>query len=177
MPRVKKQTARADIYRIGLNKKDPSTKSGFRKDRSKPKDENDEILIPKGSIYYMWSFRFGGTFRSLVMPRPSQLTQSDFLTTIYGWQENLEDFDTDNAEDLNEYRDNIVEDVETLIEETQEKLDNMQDYNLAETPTGELLQERIDALEEYKNELESFEADEDDVETSLEDLKQISLEI
>lgn len=157
--------------------KDDKTKSGFRIDRSKPRDENDKVIIPKGSIYYKWSFRYGGTFRSLVKPKPSQLTQSDFLSTVYSWQENLEVFETEDFEEVNEYRDNLIEDVDQLLEETQEKLENMQEYNLGESPNAELLQDRIEALENYKNDLENFEADESNVLNSLEELKQIYLEL
>jgi len=30
--------------------------------------------IKKGDSYWKWSFRFGGTFKSLTKPQPSQLT-------------------------------------------------------------------------------------------------------
>ncbi len=46
--------------------------------------------IAKGDTYYKWSFRFGGTHKSLTYPRPSQLTQSK-LSDPLAQQEAAED--------------------------------------------------------------------------------------
>ena len=47
--------------------------------------------IKKGEMYFHWKFRYGGKHRSKVRPRSSQLTQSDFLSQMYGIQEEIED--------------------------------------------------------------------------------------
>ena len=73
MPKVFKQKARTDIYAQGA-RIEAKTKKGYKIDRSKPFDDKDKVIIPKGSIYYMWPFRFGPTYRSLTPPKPSQLT-------------------------------------------------------------------------------------------------------
>jgi len=47
--------------------------------------------IKVGDSYYWWKFRFGGKHISRYWPRPSQLTQSEFYSTLYGCQETIED--------------------------------------------------------------------------------------
>lgn len=157
MPRVHKQKARKDIYSFGGKVEDKSTKSGYRADKSIPRDENDTILIPAGSTYYKWTFRYGGTKRSLAYPKPSQLTQSAFLQTVYSWSEN--ELATESLSDVKPFIEIRKEEVDQLREETQNSLDNMPD-SLQYSPTGELLQERIDALDKMYSELENIEVEE-----------------
>jgi len=156
MPKVHQQIARKNIYARGLRIPDEKTKSGERIDRSQPADEGDFILIPAGKIYYKWTFRYGGTHRSLTRPRPSQLTQSEFLSTVYDIGERLGDMTVEDLPEAEAGIEEIREELENLRDETQEKLDNMP-YQLQEAPTGQLLQGRIESLEEMISELEGIE--------------------
>lgn len=57
--------------------------------------------IAKGDTYYKWSFRYGGTHKSLTYPRPSQLTQSklsDPLAQVEAVEDMLNERDTTPAE-------------------------------------------------------------------------------
>ena len=72
--------------------------------------------------------------------------------------EQIEDFSTDTAEDLSEFAENIKTDFEDLRDTTQESLDNMPE-NLQYSPTAELLQERVDSLENGISEIESIDFD------------------
>ena len=47
--------------------------------------------IKKGDTYYWWKFYKGPLYRSLSYPKRSQLTQSEYLSTIYETQEELEE--------------------------------------------------------------------------------------
>lgn len=116
-------------------------------------------------MYFMWSFRYGGTHRSLVRPKPSQLTQSDFLQRVYTWDENPIDCEQ-NWEDVQAAIQERIEEIQELRDETEEKLYNMPEQ-LQYAPTGEMLQSRMDSLEEMISEYENFEVDED---TDLEEL-------
>lgn len=114
--------------------------------------------IKKGDTYYWWKFRFGGKIKSKTYPRRSQLTQSGFLQTLYELQDNMS-FDRENIEDD---RDSLVGELESLRDECQDSLDNMPEHLQESSSSGELLQERIDALEEWISELENVDIDIDE---------------
>lgn len=118
-----------------------------------------EFGIKKGDTYYWWKFRFGSVHKSKTYPKPSQLTQSAFLGTLYGIQESLS-FDRD---DLGASVETLTSEIEQLRDECQDSLDNMPEHLQDTSSSGELLTERIEALEEWANELEGIdlEIDED----------------
>lgn len=113
--------------------------------------------IKAGESYYWWKFRFGGKRVSRTRPKASQLTQSSFLSTLYDIQDLLASPPQDDS--LPDFRDDIVSQLEDLKGECEDSLSNMPD-SLQYSPTGELLQERIDALESAISELEGIELDE-----------------
>ena len=118
----------------------------------------DNSVCKKGESYYWWKFRYGRKRLSLTYPKRSQLTQSNFLSQLYDLQDNME---FDRAE-LEMSRDGITEQIQCLRDECQESLDNIPEH-LQCAPTGELIQERIDALESWESEFENvdIEFDED----------------
>lgn len=115
-----------------------------------------EYGIKKGETYYWWAFRFRGKQMSKTYPRPSQLTQSGFLSEWLSIEERIEDLTEVTQDDIYE----IKSQLEELRDETQEKFDNMPE-SLQEGSTGELLQQRIDRCDEVISELEDIEIDED----------------
>ncbi len=126
------------------------------------KARKDNPVAKAGEPYYWWKFRYGGKHYSKTPPRPSQLTQSEFLGGVYSAQEQLED-----CEDLEQLRDTIEEvkgNIEALGEEQSDKLYAMPD-SLQSGPTGELLENRQSQCEEFCSELENIdtEFDEDEV--------------
>lgn len=156
MPRVTSHKARTDLYSRGLRTPNPANKSGFTFDRSKPADENDKVLIAKGQTYYRWKFKKGGERLSLTYPKRQQLTQSDFLQQVWDIEDRLAEWTVEgHGQDELE---SMVSDLESLRDETQEKLDNMPE-GLQQGATGELLQERVDALEEMISEIENISLD------------------
>ena len=148
-------------------------------DRTLPADENDLVFIEVGESYYWWALYNGPKQFSKTHPKPSQLTQSSFLSEFYSYCEEVSEYDCDDKDEFESYRDDMVSNLENLRDRRQESLDNMPD-SLQTAPTGELLQERIDALEELIPELENieieeiseFEYDEDNEDLDEEEQKQ-----
>lgn len=127
------------------------------------KARKDNPVCKRGESYFWWKFRYGGKRFSLTRPRPSQLTQSAYYGTLRGMVEGIEDYEVSDFDDFETLKDDITSQLDDLRSETQDSLDNMPE-SLQYSPTGELLQERIDALEnaEYDMDVDEFEFDEED---------------
>lgn len=109
--------------------------------------------ISKDEKHYTWVLFTGAgsrTCRQKTPPRRSQLTTSEYLSSLYGIEENLE-----SMTQLSEL-DDIIEDLRNLCSETQDRLDNMPE-GLQSSPTGELLQNRINGIETAISELEDMQ--------------------
>lgn len=172
MPKVETRKARTDIYERGVKIPDSKTKSGYRRDKSQPHPEGDTKLVEKGQTYYTWSFRFGPTHISLTPPKPSQLTQSAFKSTVLDIEERIGSIEGDDPGGLDAERNDIIGELESLRDETQGSLENMPE-GLQQGDTGQMLQERIDALEGAISELEGIdldyeEPDDDEIRNDLE---------
>lgn len=116
----------------------------------------DNPVCKKGESYYWWKFRYGGKRYSLTRPRPSQLTQSSYFSQLRGLVEQIEDTAIADNDDFTSLRDEVASELQTIGSEAQESLDNMPE-SLQYSPTGELLQERVDACENASSEVESVE--------------------
>jgi uncharacterized protein YjbJ (UPF0337 family) len=120
------------------------------------KDVNEKIK--KGDSYYWWKFRYGSKLVSTTYPRPQQLTQSSFLITIYDLQDQQGDISATDTDELEGARDELRDAVQELLDTTQESFENIPE-SLQEAPSGELLTERIDSLENWVQELDDFDTD------------------
>lgn len=107
--------------------------------------------IKKGDKYFYWKIKTGPASgyacRSLTRPTPSQLN-TGFAGTIGEIEASI-----DAAEDVDGVR-SVAEEIRTLGEEQQEKLDNMPE-GLQQGDTGQLLQERAEGCESWAGEIES----------------------
>lgn len=113
--------------------------------------------ISIGDSYFWWKFRFGGKRVSKTYPKQSQLTQSEFLGTIYDIQDRINDIEYDNSgTEVAE----IIELLNELGDEQGDKIYNMPE-SLQSSPTAELLQERCDYCCEMADELEAIELEPD----------------
>jgi len=130
----------------------------------KAREDYPDAGIKKGDSYYWWAFQYGPMVRSKTAPKPSQLTQSEFLSTVYDINERLESLSAETAEGLESEVMCICDDIENLKGETEDKLGNMPEQ-LQQAQTGEMLQGRIDALDEMISNLQSVSYD--DVPESL----------
>lgn len=128
--------------------------------------------IKAGESYYWWKFRYGGKRYSKTYPKQSELTQSSFLSQLYDLQDRLSDAGSlSSQEELESFRDDLVSDIESLKDECQSHLDNMPEHLQESSSSGELLNERISALEEWISELENvdIDIDEDHLRSEAED--------
>jgi len=142
----------------------------------------DNPVCKKGESYYWWKFRYGGKHYSLTYPRPAQLTQSAYKGNLYNICDTQGNFSIDTSAYEGDFEDRLeqmkadaisqLEEIQSSIQEArdecQESLDNMPEQ-LQYAPTGELLQERIDALENVDNEIDSASSEIDSVELDLTD--------
>lgn len=173
------KSAQKDIYTHGKRVTYTSQK-GKREgqelsklDRTIPADEKDMVFIAKGESYYWWQFQNSPKHFSKERPKQSQLTQSNYLSQLYTIQEQMDDFAPESAEDIESFVDTIKSDLESLKDETESSLENMPE-SLQSSPTGELLQERIDALDNAISEFDGIdfdyeEPDEDAIKDELKD--------
>lgn len=158
--------AQKDIYLVGKIVKYESKKGKragqtlSKRDRTIPADEGDRILIAKGESYYWWQFMNGPLNVSKTAPKPSQLTQSNYLSQLYSIQEDIAEWNPVDQDEVEAGVGDFKERLESLRDECQESKDNMPD-SLQDSPTGELLQERIDACEEAISEFENIDTDYD----------------
>jgi hypothetical protein len=88
-------------------------------------------------------------------PKRSELTQSEFLATVWDIEDRLEAL-SDPAE-----LESIIEDIRQVGEEQTEKRDNMPE-GLQDAPTGELLEQRADMCEDWANNLEQEDPPDED---------------
>jgi len=125
-----------------------------------------ESLIKVGEEYYRFSLSRFQALRILCLackPTRSQMTGSEFLSTMYA----IEDDEIRGvtieaiAEDGQNVLDNIVGQLEELRDETEEKRENMPEQ-LQDAPTGEILQNRVDSVEEMLSELEDIDLEIDE---------------
>ena len=121
--------------------------------------------VAKGDTYYGWSLPMGGTFRaykSKTMPKPRQLTTSEFQISRLDLEDRINALSTDMSfDDIRSEVESIAEDIKSLGEEQTEKFDNMPE-GLQSGPSGELLEGRASACEEWAEGLEEVDTDGDD---------------
>lgn len=121
--------------------------------------------IKKGDKHYKWKIKqtYGGIeYRSLTYPRRSQLTSSEYLSQQYDFEDAIQE-----ASDPEEFR-SIASDVENLGSEQEEKLNNMPE-GLQQGHTGELLEERRQACEDWASAINDAA---DELETKLNELEE-----
>lgn len=118
-----------------------------------------KVLIKKGQEYWWWTTRrtvgkkwVKTIHRSSTKPRQSQLVSSPFQRTILGIQEDLETL-SGSAQEVQASIEYAITEIESLKDETDTALENIPEA-LRESPTGELLQQRIDGLEGWASSLQ-----------------------
>lgn len=138
--------------------------------------------IKAGDEYWYVKFRFGGKRYFKQYPRRSQTTQSAFYSTL--WE--IEDGSIAGmtaSDDLKDQCESVAQELRDLADECQSSLDNMPE-GLQQGSSGEMLQERISALEAAADEFESIdfddredgESDEDFWDRKLQEAHDISID-
>lgn len=114
--------------------------------------------IKPGEKYYEWSFRYGGTHRqhaSHGSPKASQLTQSKMSAAYAAIEAAEEDVaKATTADEMASALSSCAEEIDNVYQEYSDSLDNMPDGLRQAAEDGEV-GERMQALEEFKAELES----------------------
>lgn len=121
---------------------------------------SDKKEVKIGDPYYWWKFRFGARKTSTTYPKPQQLTQSSFMQSLYDIQDMISALSP--AEGLDDELQNIVSEIQNLLDEQQSSLENMPEHLQESSSSGQMLQERIDALESWISDLEGINADIDE---------------
>jgi hypothetical protein len=126
----------------------------------KARKDYPEANIKKGDSYYWWKFPYGGKQKSKTAPRPSQLTQSGYLGTIRDLVQDFSfpEYNTDDPTCIESEVEEVRSTLEELKEECESSLEEMPEQLRESSQAGELLQERIDALENAISELESIDS-------------------
>jgi hypothetical protein len=124
----------------------------------KAQKDYPEFGIKKGDSYWHWAFAFGPKYKSKTQPTRSQLTRSNFLSTLYSIEDGISNAfkECTTSDDLESSMEQLISDIEELRDETQNSLDNMPSQ-LQDADSGQLLQERIDALESWVSDLQSID--------------------
>lgn len=94
--------------------------------------------------------------------RGSELTNSEYIGAI---SDLIEDLDVYSIDDI----DNLINELENIRDNEQDKLDNMPD-SLQYSPTGEIIQTRIDNTENAIDELETVKSEIEEQFNSIEDI-------
>lgn len=109
--------------------------------------------IKKGEKHYHWKRKTGPysskEYRQLTPPRIEQLTSSSYRIATHYIAEAI------NAVALPDDIDGVIEQLETLRDEQQEKFDNMPD-GLQQGDTGQLLEQQAQAADDAVSELETI---------------------
>lgn len=127
-------------------------------DRNQPADENDEILINVGESYWTWCFYGGQPIYSKTKPRQSQLTNNSFKQELYSIQESVEDFSPEDPDEVGEFVEELISNLEELRDTCQESFDNIPEQ-LQEGNSGQILQERIENLDDVIYNLENIDTE------------------
>lgn len=110
--------------------------------------------IKKGDSYYWWQFAFRERQVSKVKPRRSQLTQSEYLGTMYDHEDAFNAIDrTQDPSDIAGELRSMAEEIRSFGEEQQGKYDNMPD-GLQQGETGQLLETRAQECEAIADSLD-----------------------
>lgn len=121
--------------------------------------------IAKGEMYYYTKIKTGPrssrVMRSKTPFKRSQLTQSEYLSQLYDWEDSKAEIGS--MEDAQQFAD----DIRALGEEQQEKLDNMPE-GLQQGSTGEMLTERAEACESAAAEIEEIISEWEDAKSTWE---------
>ena len=130
--------------------------------------------ISKGDTYYWWKFPYGSRIMSLIYPKRGQLTKSPYKSSAYDIDDNIQALE--DPEELS----SIADEIGGLRDEAQDALDNMPEHLQETSSSGETLQQYVDDLDGWYQELDAIdiEVDADLKDGELEDrLEEILTEI
>lgn len=131
--------------------------------------------IEKGEEYWRLEFAFSRPIvRAIEHPfSRSETTQSEYLSSLYSLQDNAEQPDTDSIEagdsTVSTWIEDLKTDLEDLRDECEERRSNMPEHLQDASGPGEILTERIDALESAIDEMDDAHYDAENAEEEMND--------
>lgn len=119
-----------------------------------------EAGIKKGESYYWWCFFRQRKQMSKTRPKPSQVTPNETISSVLALVEDLEGCEESWSEDD---RDELVNQLESIRDEEQEKFDNLPE-GFQQGQTGMDIEDRISTIDQWIDDLGSidFEAENED---------------
>lgn len=122
----------------------------------KARKDYPEDGISKGDTYYWWKFNFTKIrIKSKTYPKRSQLTRSPYLSSAYSIDDNIQALE--DPEGLS----GITDEIEGLKDEAQEALDNMPEHLQETSESGQTLQQYVDDLDGWYQELDTIDIEVD----------------
>lgn len=125
------------------------------------KARKDNPVAKKGESYYWWQPAFSFKRYSKEMPPRSQYaTQSAFLSALYDLEDNITNrFDgVSDADEIQSVVHEIRDELQELYDQCEESFNNIPEQ-LQYASAGELLQERIDNLDQWMNDIDCIECE------------------
>lgn len=135
-------------------------KSYYQKARKEYKCSKCGKVINPGDHYYKIEEMYRATrYRcEHCKPERSELTGSEYYSWLWDLQDHLEERYDLRSE---ECKDELYSELENVRDELQDKWDNIPE-SLQYSPNAEMIQERIDSLDDAMNELDNLEYPEKD---------------
>jgi len=113
--------------------------------------------IEIGDEYWWWQFAFTRRRCSKTYPKRWQLTQSGFLSELWQLEDGIgERLTGKEKDDLEGTIEEILDEIQDMIDQCTESRENMPEH-LQDVGSGELLQERIEALEGWMSEIQNVD--------------------
>jgi hypothetical protein len=115
--------------------------------------------IKRGHPYYWWRFARCEKQYSLVKPpRSAYMTRSPFLRALMDMEDSLDISVWGGAEEVITQLESAKDVLDELLDELQEKLESLQSAFPNGCPSIELLESRVEAVEEIRNAVDSAQS-------------------
>lgn len=114
-----------------------------------------EAGIKKGESYWWWKSRYGPKQMSKTRPKESQLTNSEYLSTLLSIEEGIQAImGTADFDDAIVALEEAEGELDNLRSECEDKVSNLESAFPGGCPSMELLQERADACDALMSEVQ-----------------------
>lgn len=127
----------------------------IKKARKDHLDSEGNILIPKGSTYYWWKFRYSPKRKSLTYPTPAQLDKYHGTRMSEQWEELKnrvqESIDSENFDN------DLLDELRDFVEQEDEKIENIPEI-FEYSYQSETMRERRDEAQELLDNYEELES-------------------
>lgn len=117
--------------------------------RKDHKNNDGEVIVPKGSKYYWWQFRNCSKTKSLTYPTGDQLDKYKG-TRIYEEWESIQSR-VQGSIDSGEFDSELLDELRTFVEQEDEKVDNIPE-SLEYSDQSEEMRERRDEAQQLLDE-------------------------